>query len=196
VQDLVESAMAAWRDEFPDMAEAEFLLVRRVARLHALLEEALLAQLGRFGMTRAEYDVLSTLCAAGKPYRLRPSDLTARILITSAGTTYVLRRLAAAGLIEREPDPEDARSSWVTLTAKGVGTTRAAVRAVTNSHVALLRPAAEPELRGASAALRGVLLQLGDVAPDSTFKLVRAPSTPSASEDETDADGPAATDRR
>jgi DNA-binding MarR family transcriptional regulator len=141
-----------------------------------MLEEPLVAQLARFGMTRAEYDVLSTLCAVGEPYRLRPSDLAERILITSGGTSYVLRRLATAGLIEREPDPEDGRSSWVKPTADGVDTTHAAVHAVTSAHRALLAPVAERAMGIASDALSAVLVQLGDVVPDSTVKLVRAPS--------------------
>ena len=188
MQDLVEGMKAAWRTEFPEAVGVEFDVVRRVARLYSLLEEALLAQLAHFRLTKAEYDVLSTLCTAGKPYRLRPSDLTARILITSGGTTYVLRRLAAAGLVEREPDAEDARSSWVKLTPDGVKTTRAAVQAVTKAHSTLLRSVAEPALDATSNDLRSVLLQLGDLAPEPPFRLARTPSPTAADEHDTGMD--------
>jgi DNA-binding MarR family transcriptional regulator len=78
------------------------------------------AALNRLGLTKAGYDILAVLRAAGAPYRLRPSVLTQRLVLTSGGTSNVLRRLAAADLVERDPDPSDARSSWVRLSAHGV----------------------------------------------------------------------------
>ncbi|WP_326837511.1 MarR family transcriptional regulator [Amycolatopsis rhabdoformis] len=161
-QDLVDTLVASWTEELPEVVSTEFELVKRVARLHALLAEVLIAQLNRFGITKAEYDVLCALAAAGEPYRLKPSELAARILLSSGGTSNVLRRLAGAGLVDREPDPSDARSSWVVLTPEGVELTHAAVREGSRAQAELLAPAAGPATRTAADALREVLLGVGD----------------------------------
>jgi hypothetical protein len=65
--------------------------------------------------------------------------LTQRLVLTSGGTSNVLRRLAAANLTERDPDPSDAGSSWVRLSATGVKMAEEVVRAASAAQAAALR---------------------------------------------------------
>ena len=160
--DTVDAIMAAWRAELPAVAGLELELGKRAARLSALLGEATNAQLARLGLTKAEYEVLAVLRAAGPPYRLRPTDLTSRLLLSSGGTSNLLRRLTDTGLVERGVDRRDARSSWVQLTADGVKAAEAAVLAATQSQAALLRAVPRQTAQAAADALREVLLALGD----------------------------------
>jgi DNA-binding MarR family transcriptional regulator len=44
---------------------------------------------------------------AGEPYALEPTQLMRTMMLSSGGTTKRLDRLADAGLIKREPDPND-----------------------------------------------------------------------------------------
>ncbi|MFJ4922830.1 MarR family winged helix-turn-helix transcriptional regulator [Streptomyces sp. NPDC088725] len=164
-EDLVDSIMAAWRTELPDIVGPELELVKRVARLHHSLGDALVKQLAPYGITKAEYDIISTLRAVGAPYRLRPTDLSERVLLTSGGTSNALRKLAGSGLIEREPDPEDARSSWVRLTPLGVETAEATVKAAVGAQSAILSPVGADVSGRAADGLREVLLALGDRTP-------------------------------
>ena len=75
------------------------------------------------GVTVAQAAALEALGAEG-PIRLR--DLGRRLGIAPSTLTRNLARLEASGLVEREADPEDARSARVGLTAPG----RRAARAV------------------------------------------------------------------
>lgn len=162
MRDVVDGILDAWRGQLPEVAGIELELSKRAGRLNALLTEAANAQLTRFGLTKAEYDVLAVLRSQGEPYRLRPTDLAARLLLSSGGTSNVLRRLAAEGLITREADPDDARSTWVQLTGEGVDTAEAAVLASTEAHRNLLKALPPKTARAAADVLREVLLALGD----------------------------------
>ncbi|WP_043725139.1 MarR family winged helix-turn-helix transcriptional regulator [Kutzneria sp. 744] len=162
MRDLVDGILDAWRGQLPEIAGIELELSKRAARLHTLLSEAAGGQLARFGLTKAEYDVLAVLRSSGQPHRLRPTDLTARLLLSSGGTSNVLRRLVAEGLVTREADPDDARSSWVQLTPTGVDTADAAVLASTEAQRRLLATVPADTARAAADVLREVLVALGD----------------------------------
>lgn len=51
--------------------------------------------------------------------RMRMSDLAAAVALTSSGTTRLVDRIEAAGLIERQPCPTDRRVSYAVLTDAG-----------------------------------------------------------------------------
>jgi DNA-binding MarR family transcriptional regulator len=161
-RDTVDDIVDAWRAELPAAAGPELELGKRAARLAALLGEVTNAQLGRLGLTRAEYEVLAILRAAGQPYQLRPTDLTSRLLLSSGGTSNLLRRLTEIGLVERHADARDARSSWVRLTVSGIEVAEMAVRAASGAQAGLLRSVPESTARAAIDALREVLIALGD----------------------------------
>ncbi|MEV6599308.1 MarR family transcriptional regulator [Actinoplanes sp. NPDC051346] len=163
-KDVVDEIADAWSRELPGAVGMELELSKRAARLATLLNAPVEAELARLGLTKAEYDILAVLRASGTPYRLRPSTLTQRLLLTSGGTSNVLRRLAAADLIERDPDPADARSSWVRLSTRGVKVAEEAVRAASAAQATALRDVAPGTARAAIDALREVLMALGDTA--------------------------------
>jgi DNA-binding MarR family transcriptional regulator len=163
--DRVDEMIAAWRAEQPEFATIALELVKRVGRLSAYTAEATQRALDGFGLTYAEFDVLATLRRAGPPYRLKPSRLAESSMLTTGGTSNILQRLAAAGLVEREPDPDDRRSSWVRLTAKGVETSERIGFATTTEHTALFARVSEDAARALADRMRDVLIALGDEAP-------------------------------
>lgn len=146
-----------------DSAASE--LARRAVRLAARLEDVLTESLAPWGLTKADYGVLITLRAAREPYRLRPSELTARLLMTSGGVSGVLNRLEKNGLIERRPHATDGRSSWVQLTDDGIAAANGAAKAWTTAQCDALRNVPEAASRAAADAMRDVLLALGDHEP-------------------------------
>ena len=102
-------------------------------RTHARLWDQLEAQIRRdHGLTIARYDVLAQLDMSGGQLRL--SDLASAIVLSPSGLSKLLDRMEASGLIQREPDPDDARASLATLTPEG----RALVKGARRSHHALL----------------------------------------------------------
>ncbi|MBF6301862.1 MarR family transcriptional regulator [Nocardia amamiensis] len=51
--------------------------------------------------------------------RLRMSELAVQTSLSTSGVTRLVDRLVAAGLVERELDPEDRRSAYAVLTEAG-----------------------------------------------------------------------------
>ncbi|WP_236683570.1 MarR family winged helix-turn-helix transcriptional regulator [Demequina aurantiaca] len=81
-----------------------------------------------------EYDVLYTLtkCTtpAGQPNPQRIGELGRNVLLSQPALSRLVDRLEARGLVERLPDPADARSVRIGLTASG----REAQRIAGSSH--------------------------------------------------------------
>ena len=136
--DPVDEIVQAWRTELPRVAELPLELAKRVGRLHGLIDAVTTAELDRLGRTKAEYEVLARLRAAGAPYRRKPNELASSLLLSSGGTTNVLHRLTAAGLVLREADRVDRRSVWVRLTPAGVRAAEEVVLATNAAQSALL----------------------------------------------------------
>ena len=68
------------------------------------------------GLTRAQFPMLGYLEAAGP---LPMSDLAARLYMERTTLTRNLKPLEDAGLVERPPDPQDARVRLVAITPLG-----------------------------------------------------------------------------
>jgi DNA-binding MarR family transcriptional regulator len=165
--DRVDELLATFREEQPETDMTPLEIAKRIARLSALTTEAVQRALEGFGVTYAEFDVLMTLRRAGRPYRLTPTRLAEASMLTTGGTSNILQRLGAAGLVEREPDPEDGRSSWVRLTARGIETTGDMGRATTAAYAALFERVPARTREALAALMREALLGLGDYARPS-----------------------------
>ena len=109
--------------------------------------------------------MLATLRSVGSPFELQPTELKARLLMSSGGVSNVLNRLEGRGLIERKPDDNDGRSCWVRLTTEGSEMALAYARSWTQIQTDTYRAVPPAALRRASDALREVLLALGDDEP-------------------------------
>ena len=118
-RDGVDAIIEQWRRERPDLDPSPIGVVGRVSRLARELEQRLEPVYREHGLEPGWHDVLATLRRTGPPYRLRPTDFTGALMLTSSGTTKRLDRLEQAGLIARAPDPDDRRGTLITLTAAG-----------------------------------------------------------------------------
>ncbi|MBB4933044.1 DNA-binding MarR family transcriptional regulator [Lipingzhangella halophila] len=161
--DVVDGIIARWAVELPEAAGMPLELYKRAARLTSILDRAVYAQVERLGLTRAEFDILATMRRADAPHRLTPSELSQGLLLSSGGTSNVLRRLTQAGLVERHGNAGDRRSSWVQLTDLGVEKAELAVRLAARATAQALRDVAPGTGHTAADALRDVLLALDDV---------------------------------
>lgn len=82
---------------------------------------------GRHGITFSEYDVLLRLARA--PERaLTMGELAERTMLSPSGTTRLVDRLEASGLLVRRPAPGDGRVALATLTPDGLRLVRTAAR--------------------------------------------------------------------
>ncbi|GAA1115784.1 MarR family transcriptional regulator [Kribbella jejuensis] len=124
-------------DDSPDAAEQIAALLDRIIRRQRR------ASREGFGesVTHGQFRVLRTLDNAAQPIRL--SDLAARLGIVPRSATSVVDDLEAAGLVARQPDPDDRRAILVDLTPEGrqiLTTLREKRRDVMLSQLARLTP--------------------------------------------------------
>ena len=92
----------------------------RILRAYHFLDQELVQGLAEFDVIPGEFGVLFNLRLAGAPYKMTPTQLHNRLLITSGGMTGRIDRLEKRGLVRRLPDPEDRRSMLVELTETGL----------------------------------------------------------------------------
>lgn len=105
-----ERHVAAWRA----VLQTQSKVVRRI--------EADLAAAGRIPLTH--YDVLLELRAS--PEGLRMADLGSRVVLSRTRVSRLVAELAAQGLLERRPDPDDGRGVRAVITPAGLAAMRAA----------------------------------------------------------------------
>ena len=103
-------------------------------RTNARLSDQLELDVRRIsGLSVARYDVLMHLDMAGG--RLGLSDLAQAMVLSPSGLSKLLDRMQEAGLVERQPDPDDARSTYAAITRHG----RAVVKTTRQRHHAFLQ---------------------------------------------------------
>ena len=116
---LTEEEQAAWRG---------------LLRTHARLTNTLNRQLATTGLSLQDYGVLVALDES-QGGRLRPYEIGDELGLEKTRLSHQLGRLEQRGLVGRERCPTDQRGSFVTLTAAGRKTLKAAAPA----HVAAVR---------------------------------------------------------
>ena len=173
-RDHVQHVLDQWRREAPDLDRSPMGVVGRISRLAQLLQAELEPVFAAHCINGGEFDVLAALRRSGRPYRLTPTELSKALMVTSGGMTKRLARLEDRGLIRREPDPNDRRSTTVTLTGDG----KRLVEAILPEHVAnelrLLGDLSGKERTQLADLLETLAVSLGDDA-DSRRRAV-APS--------------------
>ena len=175
-RDLVDTLSDGWRTATLEV-RPEYELAERAARLGILLQDALTACVAPWSLTKADYAVLRALRGAGAPYELRPTDIKARLLLTSGGVAGVLNRLEQAGLAVREPDGLDGRSSWVRLTREGIELADTTMRAWAAGMDDIFRAVPTELASDIADKLRHVLVALGDREPPAAA-IRRRPAPP------------------
>ena len=118
-QDAVDAIAAQWHKELPALAAENMILIGRLKRCAAQSERELERVFAAHGLGGGLFDVLATLRRSGAPYTLTPTELYSSLMVSSGTISTRLKKLEAEGWIERLPNPEDARSLLVRLSASG-----------------------------------------------------------------------------
>ncbi len=159
-RDGVDEILEQWQRERPDLDSSPIGVVGRISRLARELEQRLEPVYRAHGLEPGWHDVLATLRRNGPPYRLRPTEFTDQLMLTSSGTTKRLDRLEQAGLITRGPDPADRRGTLITLTPKGLQLIDSVTAAHLDNERRLLTSLSESERRRLADLLRKLRLGL------------------------------------
>lgn len=133
-----------------------------LARAHAAVVAHVEAHVARHGLTVAEFGVLEALYHKGP---LLLGDVQRKILVSSGGVTFLVDRLAAKGLVERQVCEEDRRARYAALTKDG----EKLMRRIFPEHAAMLERALgalhEDEQQEATALLRRLGLAAAELDP-------------------------------
>lgn len=117
--DHVDAVVEQWRRERPDLDTTAMASLGRLARVQRLVTKRLEDVFAEHELESWEFDVLATLRRAGPPHALTPGSLLEQMMLSSGAMTNRIDRLAARGLVERRPHPDDGRAVLVALTDQG-----------------------------------------------------------------------------
>lgn len=155
--DRADKAVAQWRVEKPHLNVQPMETIGRVNEAAAVLTRDWHAPVfSRFGLQPGEFDVLATLRRSGKPYALAPTSLYEATMVSSGAMTNRVDQLEKAGLVHRQPNPEDRRGVVVRLTDKGLSVIDEAIEV----HVANQHRMLSGLTEGEQIALAGLLKKL------------------------------------
>ena len=164
-RDEVDDLVAAWDEQRPDLDVAPLQVLSRVSRLARHLDIARRGAFAAHGLESWEFDVLSALRRAGPPFQLTPGALLRATLVTSGTMTNRIDRLAAAGLVYREPDPRDRRGVLVTLSERGTAVVDGAFTDLLERERVLLARLGPEEHQVLAGLLRTLLVPFDEVSP-------------------------------
>jgi len=167
-QDHVDRLRRQWAKELPDLDTEPMTILGRALRLTNMVRPSIEGTFAAYGLDRGEFDVIATLRRSGPPYRLTPTEMYSLLMISSGGLTHRLVRLEKAGLIRREPSPDDGRSMLVALTDAGFTLAEKAFRTDMASELTFLAPLSAEERDTLSGLLRKLILGIENnlIGPD------------------------------
>lgn len=169
MEDEVDRLVTAWHAERPDLDVEPLHVLSRVSRLARHLDRARRAVFAAHELESWEFDVLTALRRAGRPYQLSPGRLLRATLVTSGTMTNRIDRLAAAELVERHPDPQDKRGVLVRLTDAGRSRVDAAFGDLLDRERELLGELSSEQRRQLAGLLRTLLVPFDSTtAPGTT----------------------------
>lgn len=131
--DALDLVVDDTRRLLPDVDVIGLPITGRVLRLARHLEARREEVLASFGLSIADFDVLTTMRRRAGDGTLKVRELQRSMMLSSGGTTKRLDRLENAGLIERHPDPDDRRGVLVKLSPNGLDLVADALVAITRA---------------------------------------------------------------
>ena len=158
IQQLTED----WQRELPELDVGPMATLAQVNRLSLLVKRRIESALSAAGSSLADFDVLSALRRQGPPFRLMPSELSRSVMLSPSGMTHRIDLLEAAGLVERQSDPTNRRSTPVVLTAEGVRVAESLVEIVVDVQAEALQTLSSAQQSALDQAIGRVL---DDLAP-------------------------------
>ncbi len=117
--DPIRRAADLWRSRWGTRSQPVAMAsATSILRVQQLLLGTFDATVGRHGLTFARYEAL-VLLAFSREGRLPMSKIGQRLMVHPTSVTNIIQRLAAQGLVERTPNPDDGRGMLATITSQG-----------------------------------------------------------------------------
>lgn len=117
--DPIHAAIEAWASDYDPALVRSYSVTARLLRLARSMERRMAVSAASEGLTSGDVLLLDALHRVGPPHRIAPTALKRYFLMSLAGVAKRVDRLAAAGFIERVPNPDDRRGLYIELTPAG-----------------------------------------------------------------------------
>lgn len=132
--DPIEEAARLWDKHWDEMPRMR--AVTSMMRVHQLILTELDELLRPLGLTFARYEVL-VLLSFSRRGALPLGKIGERLQVHATSVTPLVKRLESAGLIQRNPHPEDGRAVLASITAKGREAMEEATKIIVDAQFAL-----------------------------------------------------------
>lgn len=167
MQDAVDRIQSEWAEVRPELDTSPIAIIGRVSRLSRLVDQQLAKNFREHGLDHNwMYDVMATLRRSGEPYELTAGELVKGTMVTTGAITNRIDRLVDRALVERQVNPLDRRQVVVRLTAAGLALTDEIADSHYEFEERLLGSLTSRQRSTVANALRTMLLDLGDTAPE------------------------------
>lgn len=160
--DHVDSVLAQWAAQRPDLDVSAMGVIGRLSRASRLIDAELGQTFSEHDLDRASFDVLATLRRSGPPHRLTPTALMRSSMVTSGAITQRLHRLEARGLVARTRNEADGRGVHVALTDDGLALIERVLPEHVETEERLLAALTESQRETLADTLKALLESLGD----------------------------------
>ena len=170
-QDHVDRFLETLRERLPGLDLDVEGIVDRIHGLNRRFKRMMESTLADHGLTYEEWSVLNALHLSGSPFCLSPGKLSKRLELTSGAMTARLDRLEEAGLIQRQPDPDDRRGLRVELTQAGKRAFKQSVGAQAEKEAFVAAALTDQEKDELNALLRRLMLQFEHAEPEKPGKV-------------------------
>lgn len=127
------SIQAQWRAARPDLDCRPMVVIGQLWRSSQIAMRAVEANLKRYDLDMAGFDVLLTLRRQADGRAVTPGELARDMMMSPPAMTNRIDRLVARKLVERHADPDDRRALRVRLTPEG----RALADTAVETHLAV-----------------------------------------------------------
>ena len=161
--DPIDRAGALWESHWPEEDPATYASMRAVTsimRAQQILLGQLDALLRPYGVTFSRYEAL-VLLAFSHNGSLPLSKIGERLQVHATSVTNVIDRLEAAGLVRREPNPQDGRGTLAVITPQGRAVARKATAELNAARFGM-GALDLADLTGLFTVLRRLRLEAGD----------------------------------
>lgn len=163
--DAVDAMRDEWRAILPDVDTSPLEIFGRIRRINVLLQAESDRVLAVHNVSRADFDIISTLRRHQRP--LTPTEIATTTSTSAPGTTKRLHRLVSIGMIDREPNPDDGRGSLITLTQKGIDIIPPILHGLSDLEQRVIYGLRAVERRQTISALKSILRSLEPIPTEN-----------------------------
>lgn len=162
----VDEVLSEWAVARPDLDASPIRIFTAIVQAGRMIEEFYESSAARHGILGSDFFLLASLRRIGEPFAATPGELSGLLVRSTGGMTKQIDRIEAAGLIERQPNPQDRRSSVVRLTSRGLELIDRALEQHFGAEADLLVGLAPGEIDTSISVLRTMMRNLRSSSAD------------------------------